>query len=100
QVHVRARGFDFTATKDLVPLSRDSVLELDTSFYRKGSKVVWDLSGLTVAQSAQQSNFVQVLRVTTPPASMPQNIQIGWHKMQEGEYPFDGKVANNNGNTV
>ncbi len=100
QVHVHARGFDFTATKDLVPLSRDSVLELNTSFYRNGPKVVWDLSGLTVAQSAQQSNYVQILRVTTPPASMPQNIQVGWHKMQDGEYPFDGKVTNNNGNTV
>lgn len=100
QVHVHARGFDFTATKDLVPLTRDSVLELNTSFYRNGSKVVWDLSGLTVAQRAQPSNAVQILRVTTPPASMPQNIQVGWHKMQDGEYPFDGKVANNNGNTI
>ncbi|HTT03717.1 MAG TPA: serine protease [Steroidobacteraceae bacterium] len=99
QVHVHARGFDFTATRDLVPLTRDSVLELNTSFYRNGPAVVWDLSGLTVAQSAQQSNYVQILRVTTPPASMPQNIQVGWHKMQDGEYPFDGKVANNNGNT-
>jgi hypothetical protein len=100
QVHVRARGFDFTATKDLVPLSRDSVLQLDTSFYRNGSKVVWDLGGLTVAQSAQQPNYVRVVRISSPPTSMPQAAQVRWRKMQNGEYPFDGKVANNNGKTV
>lgn len=100
QVHVRARGFDLTVTKALVPLSADSVLSLATSYYHRGSGVVWDLSGLTLAQSPQQPNTVQVLRVSTPPASLPQNVQIGWQKMQSGEYPFDGKVANNDGNTI
>jgi hypothetical protein len=100
QVHVRSRGFDFTATKDLVPLSHDSVLELATTFYREGSKVAWDLSGLTVAQGAQQPNYVQVVRIPAPLASMPEGAQVRWRKMQDGEYPFDGKVTNNNGKTV
>src|SRR6185437_2484440 len=100
QVHVRSRGFDFTATKDLVPLSRDSVLALAMTYFRKNSKVVWDVSGVTVTQSAQQPNGVQVVRVAAPVASMPENTQVLWHKMQDGEYPFDAKVSTNNGKTT
>lgn len=100
QVHVRSRGFDFTATKDLVPLSHDSVLAVLTSYYRSDSKVVWDVSGLTVTQSSQQPNGVQIVRIAAPLASMPESTQVRWHKMQDAEYPFDGKVATNDGKTM
>lgn len=100
QVHFHSQRFDLTVKPDLVPLSADSVLALDTSFYRDGPKVTWDVSGLTVAQSTQQANRVQVVRVAAPGASLPEGMQANWHKMQSGEYPFNATVFTDNGNSI
>jgi len=94
RVEFHSHRADLTVTPDLVPLSRDSLLWLKFNFFKDGERVVWDVGGVAVQESAQKQNWVEFWRTTQPDAEMPQSFQSHWHKVQQREFPFNGLINN------
>jgi hypothetical protein len=99
RLHYRSKRFDLTVTPAMVKLSKDTLLNLLTSFYVDGGKVVWDVGGLAVQESATKPDFMDVTRVGAPDDSLPQGFQSAWARMGAHEYPFNAMVFMNNGST-
>jgi serine protease Do len=95
----RSNRCELNVTPELLPLSRDSMLWLSFNFFRDGSKVVWDVGGVSVEESAQKHNWVEFWRNSQPDAGLPQGFQSHWSKLQAREFPFNGTVSNSNGAT-
>jgi serine protease Do len=79
------------------PLTRDSVLSVDFSFFKDGDTVVWDAGGVSLRENAQKGNWLIVERVPRPDASLPEEIQSEWSKMTSGQFPYNGVATDDNG---
>jgi S1-C subfamily serine protease len=99
--HVRfeSRRCRLEVTPELIKLSKDSVLTLQTSFFRDKEVVVWDVAGALVYEDAHRPNRVEFVRLSTPEPSLPENFQSTWKKLQTRDYPFNSMLINENGDT-
>jgi serine protease Do len=96
----QSKRVDFEVKPDLVKLSNDSLLEIQFSFFRDGDAVVWDVSKVGVAESAQKRDIASVLRISAPDSSLPQAFQATWSKIGAGDTPYDSRVSSSDGVSV
>ncbi len=89
RVHFRSPRYELTVTPDFQPLTADSMLSLNFSFFRDVGTVVWDVGGVSVTESAQKINFVAVRRMSRPDPALPTSFQSTWAKLLAGEFPYD-----------
>jgi len=99
RIQFHSRRCELNVTPELVPLSRDSALWLKLNFFRDGDKVVWDVGGVSVEESAQKHNWAEFWRVSRPDPDLPEGFQSLWRKIQANEFPYNGAVNNANGAT-
>jgi serine protease Do len=98
-VRLHSRRCELEVTPELLPLSRDAMLWLNFTYFHDGDAVVWDLGGVSLAESTQKHNWVEVWRHQEPDASLPESFQSQWHKLQAREFPFNAMVSNANGSS-
>ncbi len=79
------------------PLTHDSVLSLNFSFFKDGDAVVWDVGGIALGESAQKNNWLIVQRETRPAPSLPEELQSDWTKLTSAQFPYNGVAADENG---
>ncbi|HEY4213396.1 MAG TPA: serine protease [Steroidobacteraceae bacterium] len=91
RVHFHSPRYDVTAMPGIVPMTQDSVLDLETSFFHDGDNVVWDVGGLSVKASDTKGNYMAVYRISRPEASLPENERAAWTKAAAGEFPYNGQ---------
>ncbi len=99
RLNLRSPRFELEVSPELVKLSDDTVLSLLTSFYRDRGQVVWDIAGVSVEESAQRSNSVNIERVGAPEPSLPEGFQSNWAKVQARDYPYNSTVIIDKGHT-
>ena len=101
EAHVRfdSRRCELEVTPALVKLSKDSLLTLQTSYFRDKDGVVWDVAGVQVYEDAHRPNRVEFVRLSAPEPSLPENFQSTWKKLQTRDYPFNSMLINENGDT-
>ncbi len=98
RLHFHSPRYDVTAMPGIVPLSQDSVLDLETSFFRDGGAgVVWDVSGLSVKESDSKGNFMAVYRLSRPEPSLPESSRATWAKAVASEFPFNAQPSRADG---
>jgi hypothetical protein len=98
-VQYRSQRCELQVSSDMVPISRDSMLWLNFNFFRDCEAVVWDVSGITLAQSAQKHNWVEAWRNSQPEATLAESFQSHWNKLQACDFPFNGTITTANGAT-
>ncbi len=99
RIQFHSRRCELIVTPELVPLSRDSNLWLKLNFFHDGDKVVWDVGGVSAEESSQKHNWAEFWRIAQPDAELPESFQSLWHKLQAGDFPYNGTVNNANGAT-
>jgi hypothetical protein len=100
RVHVRSPRFDLEVTPPLVKLSKESVLRLEFTFFRDGTRVLWDLGGVAVGEAFREHNWAWFWRVSDPPATLPEDFQATWRKLGAHEFPYNSTTVTENGQTV
>ena len=97
RVRFDSKRCSLTIGPDEEPLTRDSVLSLNFSFFRDGARVVWEPGGIALGEHTQKNNWLIVQRTSRPAASLPEEIQSAWAKEAAGEFPYNGVAADDNG---
>ncbi len=99
-VKVDAAGFSSTLPDGLVPISKDSFLDLYCSvFLRRGAPVL-DVRKLVFSPRNSSSGYYTFYRWSKPSDSLPKAIQDDWRKyILDAGHPYSGKVYTENGQT-
>jgi serine protease Do len=79
------------------PLTHDSVLSLNFSFFKDSDAVVWDVGGISLGEGGQKNNWLIVRRETRPAPSLPEELQNNWSKLTSGQFPYNGVAADETG---
>jgi serine protease Do len=97
--HVRflSKRYEFEIGPQEEPLTKDSVLSLNFSFFKDGDAIVWDVGGVDLGESAQKHNWLVVQREARPAPSLPEELQSNWTKLTSGQFPYNGVAADDNG---
>ena len=99
EVEFRSDHYQLTVKPELVKLSKDSMLFLDFGFSGSADAAAWSVQRVVVTERLHTNNWVQVVRRTEPPASLPDSFQSSWNKLKAGLFPFNGRIESENGQT-
>ena len=94
-----SRRIDVSVSNELQKIQPDSPLTLNFSFFEDGGNVVWDVAGLTLAQSISGEQAIVFVRHAKPPAGLPQSFGTRWQKLASRDHPFNARVMENAGST-
>jgi len=83
----------------LVNLSKDAALRLNFAFFLDRDEPVWDVAGIVMRDDAHTENGINVWRKSLPSAEAPENLQTDWNKVKGHEFPYNGTIANESGET-
>jgi len=90
--------FQFLVPVSVLKIDADSLLMLKYSYLRDGtSKVVWDLGGVNLEDSALKRKWIGLVRRPKPPPSLPDVWVRSWHTMSTGAPNWDGVPFLNEG---
>jgi S1-C subfamily serine protease len=98
-LHYRSKRIAFDCSSNLLPISDDSKLKLDFSYFNDRTSVVWDVAGVSVLQDAHSNNGIDILRNAQPSEDLDDSFQSHWNKIIHRQHPFDG-VAFNDGDVM
>ncbi len=79
------------------PLTKDSVLSLNFSFFKDGDAVVWDVGGIDLGESAQKHDWLVVQREARPAPSLPEELQSDWTKLSSAQFPYNAVASDDDG---
>lgn len=99
RVRFRSQRCELELTPSLLKISDSTVVRLNFAFFHDGDAVVWDVAGLYAAERPNSKNWILFVRRTLPPTDLPEGFQSGWHKLTAHEFPYNGMISNENGET-
>jgi serine protease Do len=97
KLHVASKRLELNITPEVLPLTATTTLALNFGYYKDGSAVVWDVGGILVGENAEKNEFVEARRFVAPGASLPDNFQNNWKRLQAGDFPYNGVAADDKG---
>jgi serine protease Do len=97
KLHFSSKRMALNVTPAVLPLTATTTLALNFAYFKDGGSVVWDVGSLLVGENAQKDEYVDVRRYMQPDASLPDNFQNNWKKIQGAEYPYNGVAADDKG---
>lgn len=80
----------FQMPTGVLPVSEQSSLELDLSYFRDHDQVVWDVAGVELFENANSNTGVVVIRHPQPSEDMEESYFSWWNKIRHRLHPFDG----------
>ncbi|HBZ71624.1 MAG TPA: hypothetical protein DEP35_18625 [Deltaproteobacteria bacterium] len=99
EVQFHSDRYELTVKPELVKLSKDSMLFLDFAFSGSADTATWGVQRVVVSERVHTNNWVQVVRRTEPPASLPDGFQSNWKKLKAPSFPYNGLIESQNGQT-
>jgi hypothetical protein len=99
QIQFHSDPYELTVTPELIKLSKDSMLFLDFAFSGSAGTATWGVQRVVVSERLHTNNWIQVVRRTEPPASLPDGFQSNWKKLKTRSFPFNGLIESQNGET-
>jgi hypothetical protein len=87
---IRSSRFEMLVPAAVLKIDTDSVLMLKYSYMRDGTRTVWDLGGVYLANSDQKQKWVGLLRRPKPSTSVPEEISRSWRTITTGTHPWEG----------
>lgn len=99
QVEFHSDRYELTVTPELIKLSKDSMLFLDFAFSGSAGTATWGVQRVVLSERLHTNNWIQVVRRTEPPASLPDSFQSNWKKLKTRSFPFNGLIESQNGET-
>jgi serine protease Do len=99
ELRLKSKRFELEVTPALQALRPDAVLSLNLSYYHDGESVVWDLGGLELLDPKANGTWIELRRVPTPLASLPDSFQNTWQKLSTAAFPFNADRVTTNGAT-
>jgi hypothetical protein len=72
-----------------LPISDQSRLELDLSYFRDHGQAVWDAAGIESFEDAHTNTGVMVIRHSQPSDDMEESYANWWDKIRLRRHPFD-----------
>jgi len=82
----------YVLTSHLQDITAKSTLALKFSFFPDGERVLWDVAGLSVAESEDREIYVDLLRRMKPPPDFPDDREKTWQAMVDRRRPFDSRM--------
>jgi serine protease Do len=95
----RSKRFTLSVPNSVERIDPNSILMLKMTYFRDGDATVWDVGGLYLADTEQKGNWIDVLRRTRPPSSLPNAFTDRWHNLETGAHPYTAIAYTMNGNT-
>jgi hypothetical protein len=97
KLHFGSKRMQLNVTPAVLPLTATTTLALNFAYFKDGGAVVWDVGSLLVGENAQKDEYVEVRRYMQPGASLPDNFQNNWKKIQAAEFPYNGVAVDDKG---
>jgi S1-C subfamily serine protease len=94
-----SKRFAFEITPQLQKIEADSVLTLGMGWLPDGSKVVWDVNGLSLRANRQEPERLHIERNVVPPADLDDNFKSYWDKLINRRHPYEGMAYTTDGET-
>jgi len=88
----RSARLSLHLTPDMLPLSDETWLALDTAWFPEGNHVVWDVGQVAVRENRESANNLYVWRMHTPPPDLDESAQLKWKKVVNHQHPYDAVV--------
>jgi len=99
EVAFHSDRYEVMIKSELVKLSKNSMLFLDFGFSGEGDAVTWGVTRLVLSEGPHTNNWIDVVRHTEPPASLPDSWQSNWSKLKTSSFPYNGLIESQNGQT-
>lgn len=78
-------------------ISERSDMQIRFAYFPEGDKVVWDVAGVQIGESKDNTNVSTVLRYNKPPSDVSEDIKTTWQKIAYQQYPYD-QIVGQSGN--
>ena len=86
-------SFDSLPTR----IEKDTVFTLRMSYLKQGDSVLWDASGMSLAEKDGDDAAFAIVRHSRPPTSLNDQYQTEWSTMVAREYPFNATIVEEGG---
>lgn len=96
----KSRRLSFTYKPELMKITKDSDLQLNFSYFKENSKVIWDVSKVVVGEDKNTSVAYVVTRNQKPHQSLNDNYKSTWDTIVNRKHPYDNESFFNDKRTV
>lgn len=99
-MNFKSKRLNLSYDNSLLPITKNSDLELICTYFKEKDSVIWDISGLILGKDKNSQTAFSIVRNLKPPQTLKESYQDDWKKINEQKFPYNKTSYSNNGKTI